>query len=89
MCILGTPILFSPAITSIHFSVIAITLHPKPSIHFKKGVDFDRNNNLSLPYGISTLHWSNSGLLAKKSITHKIPPDIIHFDLNKYPYVLN
>ena len=45
MCILGRPILFSPVITSIHFSVIAITLHPKPSIHFKKGVDFDMNNN--------------------------------------------
>ena len=36
-----------------------------------------------------TSHWSNSGLLAKKSITHKISPDIIHLDLNKDPYVFN
>ena len=35
------------------------------------------------------IHWSNSGLLAKKSITHKISPDIIHLDLNKDPYVFN
>ena len=35
------------------------------------------------------MHWSNSGILAKKSITHKISPDIIHLDLNKDPYVFN
>ena len=38
---------------------------------------------------VHTAHWSNSGLLAKKLITHKISPDIIHLDLNKDPYVFN
>ena len=35
------------------------------------------------------MHLLNSGLLAKKSITQKITPDITYLDQNKDPYVFN
>ena len=47
------------------------------------------SNEITCLLKLNIKHWSNSGLLAKKSITHKISPDIIHLDLNKDPYVFN